>query len=178
MAQPIAERMAGEITGEFVLFLIGARLNRPWKVSPGFRRPRDAAVCWPSSTPAPNSPAACNRIHAASALMMVGPVLAKPCTAAGLRDRTGPGALPASRDFTARSTEGRRCRESGTYLIGPGAVDCLYVNMRPLGSVRAGASACRQSEHRATPRDFASQPGANTGWVAQDEPRERRWSGS
>ncbi len=32
MAQPIAERMAGEISGEFVLFLIGARLNRPWKL--------------------------------------------------------------------------------------------------------------------------------------------------
>lgn len=32
MAKVIAERMAAEMDGEFVVFLIGARINRPWKV--------------------------------------------------------------------------------------------------------------------------------------------------
>lgn len=32
MAKIYAERMAAEIEGEFVVFLIGLRLNKPWKV--------------------------------------------------------------------------------------------------------------------------------------------------
>lgn len=32
MAKVIAQRMSAEIEGEFVVFLIGMRINRPWKV--------------------------------------------------------------------------------------------------------------------------------------------------
>ena len=32
MARVIAQRMAAEVEGEFVVFLIGARINRWWKV--------------------------------------------------------------------------------------------------------------------------------------------------
>ena len=32
MAKVIAERMAAEIEGDFVVFLIGMRINKPWKV--------------------------------------------------------------------------------------------------------------------------------------------------
>ena len=32
MAKVIAERMAAEMDGEFVVFLIGMRINKPWKV--------------------------------------------------------------------------------------------------------------------------------------------------
>lgn len=33
MAKIIAERMAAEIEGDFVIFIIGMRINKPWKVS-------------------------------------------------------------------------------------------------------------------------------------------------
>jgi hypothetical protein len=33
MADVIAERMAAEIEGDFVVFLIGMRINKPWKVT-------------------------------------------------------------------------------------------------------------------------------------------------
>ena len=32
MARVIAERMSGHVDGDFVVFLIGMRINRPWKV--------------------------------------------------------------------------------------------------------------------------------------------------
>lgn len=32
MAKIIDKRMCAEIDGEFVVFLIGARINKPWKV--------------------------------------------------------------------------------------------------------------------------------------------------
>jgi len=32
MATPIGKRMTAEMNGEFVVFLIGMRINRPWKV--------------------------------------------------------------------------------------------------------------------------------------------------
>ena len=32
MAKIIGSRMAGEIEGEFVVFLIGMRINKPWKL--------------------------------------------------------------------------------------------------------------------------------------------------
>lgn len=32
MAQVIAERMAAQIDGDFVVFLIGMRINKPWKI--------------------------------------------------------------------------------------------------------------------------------------------------
>jgi hypothetical protein len=32
MAQVIAERMTAEIDGDFVVFLIGMRINKPWKI--------------------------------------------------------------------------------------------------------------------------------------------------
>ena len=32
MANVIAERMAAEIDGDFVVFLIGVRINKPWKI--------------------------------------------------------------------------------------------------------------------------------------------------
>ena len=33
MANIIADRMSAEIEGDFVVFLIGMRINKPWKVS-------------------------------------------------------------------------------------------------------------------------------------------------
>src|SRR5438067_6501912 len=32
MAEVNAQRMAGEIDGDFVVFLIGMRINKPWKI--------------------------------------------------------------------------------------------------------------------------------------------------
>jgi hypothetical protein len=32
MGQIISERMAAEIEGDFVVFIIGMRVNRPWKL--------------------------------------------------------------------------------------------------------------------------------------------------
>ena len=32
MSKTISERMTAEIEGEFVVFLIGMRINKPWKI--------------------------------------------------------------------------------------------------------------------------------------------------
>src|SRR5205823_2992424 len=36
MAEIISERMAAEIEGDFVVFVIGVRINKPWKVHKWF----------------------------------------------------------------------------------------------------------------------------------------------
>jgi hypothetical protein len=51
MADVIPQRMSAQVEGDFVVFLIGMRINKPWKLHKWLPVvPRDAQKCSKSST--------------------------------------------------------------------------------------------------------------------------------
>ena len=48
MADIIASRMTHDYDGELVVFLIGMRINKPWRPDLGLRCSTRCPECWPS----------------------------------------------------------------------------------------------------------------------------------
>jgi hypothetical protein len=171
MAQPIAERMAGEITGEFVLFLIGARLNRPWKVMSWLPVVRAMPRMLAELDARPELGLLHHRIHAGLLHVMVVQYWrshAQLQAYATARDRAH---LPAWRDFNrAVGTGGDVGIWHETYLIGPGRSECIYVNMPPFGLGAAGRL-IEASGNRATAEGRLAAGREQDGSL-KDEPRE------
>ena len=142
MATVSHRRVAAELDGSFVLFLIGVRINRPWK-----------PWSWlPVVTAMPAMLAELARqpdlglLHARThfgfpdtSVVQYWRSHAHLQAYAQARDKAH---LPAWHAFNKRvGTNGDVGIWHETYLIAPGASEAIYVNMPPYGLGRAGGTA-------------------------------------
>lgn len=139
MAASIDRRVAAELDGPFVLFLIGVRINRPWKL-----------WSWlPVLTAMPRMLAELQRrpelglLHARAHFGFPNITAVQYWRSheqlqayAQARDKAH---LPSWHAFnTSIGTNGDVGIWHETYLIAPGASEAIYVNMPPYGLGRAG----------------------------------------
>jgi hypothetical protein len=135
----IDRRVSGEIEGEFVLFLIGVRLNRPWKLNwvPVFlamprmlqelsRKPELGLLHY--------------RLHFGFRDAMVVQYWRSFAQLTDYARDREQAHLPAWRDFNkAIGTNGDVGIWHETYIVGPGRYESIYVNMPVFGLGAAGA---------------------------------------
>jgi hypothetical protein len=140
VAAIIDKRVCAEVEGGFVLFLIGARINKPWKVW----------KWWPVATAMPRMLAelaaqpARGLLHARSHfgfpnVMVVQYWRSFEALEAYSRDRDA-AHLPAWRAFSkAIGSNGDVGIWHETYVVKPGQYENIYNNMPPYGLGAAGA---------------------------------------
>lgn len=157
MAGVIGRRVCAEIQGEFALFLIGVRVNRPFRLGawlPVFRAmPRMLAEL----RDRPELGLLHGRTHLGFPNTMVVQYwrsfdLLQAYAAAGDRAH-----LPAWRAFNdAVGTGGDVGIWHETYLVRPGQAESIYVNMPPYGMGAAGALHEARGERATAGRRLAS----------------------
>lgn len=140
MARIITRRVCGEIEGDFVLFLIGLRLNRPWKVQRWLPVLRAMPRMLRELEARPDLGLLHHQTHAGLRNVMLVQYwrsYAQLESYALARDKEH---LPAWHGFNkAVGTNGDVGIWHETYLIGPHRFESVYVNMPPYGLGRAGA---------------------------------------
>ena len=133
-----AERLTAEMSGDFVVFLIGMRINRPWKVH----------KWWPVASAMPRMLAELAAkpeigfLHGQSwfgrTILMVQYWRSTEALFAYARDREA-AHLPAWAAFNkAVGTNGDVGIWHETYAIGPGRYETIYANMPAFGLGQAG----------------------------------------
>jgi len=165
MAAILADRVTAQIDGDFVVFLIGMRLNKPWKL-----------WSWgPVVSAMPRMIAELER-RPELGLLHARPMLGFPNLGYlqywrsfdllhAYATNTDSAHLPAWRDFNRRiGTNGDVGIWHETYLIKAGQMESVYVNMPPYGLGRAGtlvpaAGSSRSAKGRLKQSDGADQPG-------------------
>lgn len=142
MSGIIKQRVCAQIEGEFVVFLIGARINKPWKVW----------KWWPVATAMPRMLVELARrpelglLHARSVFSFPDAMVIQYWRSfdhleayAKARDLAH---LPAWQAFNrAVGSNGDVGIWHETYLVGPGRYETIYNNMPPFGLGAAGALA-------------------------------------
>ena len=140
MAAVMDRRVAAELDGSFVLFLIGVRINRPWKL-----------LSWlPVFTAMPAMLAELQRrpelglLHARTHFgfpnIMVVQYWRSHAQLQAYTQARDKAHLPAWTAFNGRvGTSGDVGIWHETYMIEPSASEAIYVNMPPYGLGRAGA---------------------------------------
>ncbi len=135
----IDRRVSGEIEGPFVLFLIGVRLNRPWKLN-----------WWPVFSAMPRMLRELSekpelgllhyRLHFGIRSAMVVQYWRSFELLTDYAKNREQAHLPAWRDFNrAIGTNGDVGIWHETYLVAPGSYESIYVNMPEFGLGAAGA---------------------------------------
>lgn len=141
MAAIIDRRVAAELDGSFVLFLIGFRINRPWKLwawLPVF-------TAMPAMLKELQARPELGLLHARTNFGFPNMSIVQYWRShqqlqayAQARDKAH---LPAWHAFNKRvGTSGDVGIWHETYLIEPGASEAIYVNMPPYGLGRAGTT--------------------------------------
>jgi hypothetical protein len=134
----IDRRVSGEIEGEFVLFLIGVRLNRPWKLNwlPVFTAmPRMLREL----SQRPELGLLHYRLHFGLRGAMVVQYWRSFAQLTAYARATGQAHLPAWRAFNkAVGTNGDVGIWHETYIVAPGRYESIYVNMPAFGLGAAG----------------------------------------
>ncbi|MDO9706930.1 DUF4188 domain-containing protein [Paracraurococcus lichenis] len=140
MAPIIPKRVCAEVEGELVLFLIGMRLNRPWKLHRWLPVLRAMPRMLRELEAQPELGLLHHRTHVGLREAMVVQYWrshAQLDAYATARERAH---LPAWRAFNqAIGTNGDVGIWHETYLVGSGRYESVYVNMPPFGLGRAGA---------------------------------------
>ena len=139
VTKTIDRRVCAEIEGEFVVFLIGIRVNRPWKLTTWL--PIFAAM--PKMLAELAAQPDLGLLHARSHLGFPNAMViqywrshAHLTAYAEARDRAH---LPAWTAFNTRvGTSGDIGIWHETFLVGPGQAESIYVNMPPYGMGVAG----------------------------------------
>ena len=153
------ERLCAQMDGPFVVFLIGMRINKPWKVH----------KWWPVASAMPRMLSELARRPESG--MLAGQMWSGRTTIlvqywrtidqlmAYAKDKESEH-LPAWRDFNrAIGTSGDVGVWHETYFVEPGAYESIYVNMPPFGLGRAGALLpATQGRQTAEERLRAQQP--------------------
>lgn len=157
MAELINRRVCAEIDGEFVLFLIGVRINKPWKI--GAWLPVFSAMpkMLEELSKNPELGLLHFRTHFGFPNVMVVQYwrsFEKLQAYAEARDRSH---LPAWQAFNkAVGTSGDVGIWHETYLIGPGQSENVYVNMPAYGMGRAGSIFDAKGERASAPKRLAA----------------------
>jgi hypothetical protein len=135
MPEIIEKRVCADIDGEFVVFLIGARINRPWKIWKWV----PVALAMPRMLKELADRPELGLLHARSeGLMVVQYWRSFEHLEAYARSREA-SHLPAWRAFNrAVASNGDVGIWHETYLISPGRYETIYNNMPPFGLGAAG----------------------------------------
>lgn len=168
------ERLTATLDGEFVVFLIGMRLNKPWLV----HRWIPVAIAMPRMIRELRGQAGSGFLHVESWLgrttimLQYWRSLEQLLAYAHARDAAH---LPAWRAFNrAIGTSGDVGVWHETYVASPGSYENIYVNMPPFGLGRAGtllsAQGRRQSAAARMDRPGSSRPGASSAVPATGDP--------
>ena len=163
--RPIPERLTAQIDGEFVVFLIGMRINRPLRVD----RWGPVFAAMPRMVMELVRAPQLGLLHAESwfgrTTLMLQYWRTLDQLLAYAHDKEA-AHLPAWRDFNRRiGTDSSVGIWHETYLVAPGRHESMYVNMPPFGLARAGEGVPATGE-RATaarrlhvpPHDESDQP--------------------
>jgi hypothetical protein len=134
----IRERVAAELPGEFVVFLIGMRINQPWRVHQWL----PVAAAMPRMIQELTRQPELGLLHSESwfsrTLLMVQYWRSMEQLLAYATNREA-GHLPAWKAFNqAVGTNGAVGIWHETYAISPGCFESVYVNMPPFGLGKAG----------------------------------------
>ena len=139
MADLINRRVCAEIDGEFVLFLIGVRINRPWKVGvwlPVFRAMRRMLA---ELERQPELGLLHARTHLGFPSAMVVQYWRSLAQLQAYAEAREHAHLPAWTAFNKSvGTNGDTGIWHETYVMAPGRAESIYVNMPPYGMGRAG----------------------------------------
>jgi hypothetical protein len=151
MAQVIGKRMAAEIEGPFVVFLIGMRINKLWKLRKWlpvfFGMPRMIREL--EERPESGFLGACGYVGSPRRLMLVQYWRSFEHLESYARDRSA-GHLPAWVEFNKRvGSSGDVGIWHEAYLVPAGGYECVYNNMPPTG-LGAVASLLPAAGRRAT----------------------------
>ena len=139
MSGPIARRMCAEVDGAFVLFLIGVRINRPWRV----RTWLPVLGAMPRMLAELEERPELGLLHHRMQLGFPNLSVVQYWRSHDLLQAYAQGRdkahLPAWAEFNRRiGTNGDVGIWHETYLIEPGRAESIYVNMPPYGLGRAG----------------------------------------
>ncbi len=139
MTRTIPRRVCGEIEGEFVLFLIGMRLNRPWKL----HRWLPVMLAMPRMLQELGRQPALGLLHARTHVGLRSALVVQYWRSHELLDAYATARdkahLPAWRAFNrAIGTHGDVGIWHETYVVGAGQYESVYVNMPAFGLGRAG----------------------------------------
>jgi Domain of unknown function (DUF4188) len=132
------ERLTASLDGDFVIFLIGMRVNNPWKVHKWMR----VGAAMPRMIKELQQHPELGLLHAeawfARNTMVVQYWRSMEQLLAYARDKDS-AHLPAWREFnTALGTDGTVGIWHETYAVSPGKYESVYVNMPPFGLGKAG----------------------------------------
>lgn len=172
MAPVIDKRVTAEIEGDFVVFLIGMRVNafwKGWKWLPVFlAMPRMLRELEKSPNPASSAPTCTSAARGDRWSFSTGAPLSiwRPMHAA----RTPPIGLPGSAFNKRVGSNGDVGIWHETYLVPAGSYECAYNNMPPIGlgmatSLVAAAGRKATAASRAGVRDEAYPEGAPTNGI-------------
>ena len=138
MADIIAKRQCAELEGDFVVFLIGMRINKPWKVDTWL----PVALAMPRMLAETGAQPELGLLHAADFGLrdaMVVQYWRSDGRAPGLRESARRGHLPAWQRLQPGGRHQRRCRHLARDLwSAPAGYENIYVNMPPFGLGKAG----------------------------------------
>ena len=159
MSTIIPQRMAGKLDGEFVVFLIGMRFNRWWKVNQWLR----VGTSMPKMLRELSQNPALGYLGGESwfgrTTIMLQYWRSMDQLLAYAKDRNAEH-LPAWRSFNKMiSTSGDVGIWHETYRIHPGDYESVYVNMMPFGLGKAGSLAPAHAGARERMVKPASSPG-------------------
>ncbi|MBK1660074.1 DUF4188 domain-containing protein [Paracraurococcus ruber] len=136
----IPHRVCAEVEGEFVLFLIGARLNRPWKIHRWWPVLRAMPRMLAELAARPELGLLHHRLHGGLRSALVVQYWRSHALLQAYATARNRAHLPAWHAFNrAVGTNGDVGIWHETYLVGPGRFESVYVNMPPFGLGRAGA---------------------------------------
>jgi hypothetical protein len=134
-----AQRLAANIEGDFVVFLIGMRINRPWLVHKWWPVAQAMPRMLRELAARPDSGLISGEMWFGRTTIMVQYWRTIEQLLAYSKDRQAQH-LPAWRAFNrAVGTNGDVGIWHETYRAGPGTYENVYVNMPPFGLGRAGA---------------------------------------
>jgi len=146
-----AERLTANLEGDFAVFLIGMRINKPWKVGQWWPVAQAMPRMLRELAAQPESGLLAGEMWFGRTTIMVQYWRTLDQLLAYAKDKQAQH-LPAWRAFNrAVGTNGDVGIWHETYCVSPGTYENVYVNMPPFGLGRAGAllpaSGARQSAH-------------------------------
>lgn len=134
----VKERMTGTVEGNFVVFLIGARINQPWKIHKWLPVGRAMTRMLKELYAQPQLGLLHHEMWFSRTLIQVQYWRSMEQLIAYARDKNAEH-LPAWSAFNKSiGTDGSVGIWHETYCIAPGGYESIYVNMPPFGLGRAG----------------------------------------
>jgi len=146
-----AERLTANLEGDFAVFLIGMRINKPWKIGKWWPVAQAMPRMLRELAARPESGLLAGEMWFGRTTIMVQYWRTLDQLLAYAKDRQAQH-LPAWRAFNRSvGTDGDVGIWHETYCVSPGTYENVYVNMPPFGLGRAGAllpaAGARESAH-------------------------------